>query len=56
MDQLMIRFLEAVRCGGSAPVTAMEIRCLQTLMDALYASAACGHEVNIPPDSAAFTN
>jgi len=56
MDKLMIRFLQAVRCGGDAPVTATEIRRLQKLMDALYASAACGHEVSIPPDSATSTD
>lgn len=51
MDQLMIRFLEAVRSGGKPPVTRGEIRRLQKLMDALYASAACGNEVTIPLDS-----
>ena len=47
MDQLMIQFLEAVRTGGSPPVTADEVRRIQKLMDALYASADTGHEVSL---------
>ena len=45
MDQLMLRFLEAVRGAAPVPVTRAEIRRLQKLMDALYASAARGHEI-----------
>ena len=41
----MIRFLEAVRSGGNPPVSADEVRRIQKLMDALYASADAGHEV-----------
>ena len=47
MDQLMIRFLEAVRGHGDPPVTADQVRHIQKLMDALYTSAASGHEVTV---------
>lgn len=47
MDRLMSEFLEAVRTGGDAPVSAGEIMRLQGLVDALYESADTGREVVI---------
>ena len=48
MDQLMIRFLDAIRSGAGPPVTADEVRRIQKLMDALYTSAAEKREVALP--------
>ncbi|MCZ6675637.1 MAG: Gfo/Idh/MocA family oxidoreductase [Candidatus Poribacteria bacterium] len=47
MERLIAGFLQAVRTGGKAPVSGAEILRIQRLMDALYASAACGHEVTV---------
>jgi predicted dehydrogenase len=47
MDRLIAGFLQAVRTGGPPPVTGAEILRIQTLMDALYASAASGREVAV---------
>lgn len=47
MDQLMIRFLNAVRSGAGSPVSADQVRGIQKLVDALYESAANGHEVAV---------
>lgn len=47
MERLIAGFLEAVRTGGAVPVSGIEILRIQRLMDALYESAACGHEVAV---------
>jgi predicted dehydrogenase len=47
MKRLVHGFLEAVRDGGPAPVDGREILRVQSLMDALYASMAGGHEVEL---------
>ena len=47
MRQLINEFLGAVRQGEASPVSGMEIVRIQRLMDALYASASCGHEVAV---------
>ena len=45
MERLIMGFLQAVRTGNPAPVSGAEILRIQRLMDALYESAARGHEV-----------
>lgn len=47
MERLIDGFLAAVAQGGPAPVSGAEIVRIQRLMDALYASAAAGHEVSV---------
>ncbi|HEV8639278.1 MAG TPA: Gfo/Idh/MocA family oxidoreductase [Chloroflexota bacterium] len=47
MTRLIGGFLERVRDGGPAPVSAGEILRIQALMDALYASMASGREVAV---------
>ena len=47
MKRLYNAFLEAVRSGGPAPVAGAEIVRIQSLMDALYESAALGREVPV---------
>ena len=45
MERLITGFLQAVQTGNPAPVSGAEILRIQRLMDALYESAARGHEV-----------
>jgi predicted dehydrogenase len=49
MTDLIHDFLRRARDGGPAPVSGDEILRVQRLMDALYASAAAGREVDVRP-------
>lgn len=49
MEPLIHGFLATVRTGAAPLITGPEIRRIQRLMDALYASMASGHEITLAP-------